>query len=219
MKDYLTINDLKEMLCHVAGEIIANEAYLTEIDNIIGDGDHGIGMKNGFLAVIEKIDIMDAFTINHLLKNTGMTMLDAMGGASGVLFGTMFISCYGAVDFTEILTLDMLALMLEKSLLNIKDRGKAQIGDKTMVDSLEPAVVSLLESSQRGRTFAEGLGFASKAARAGMENTKSLVASKGRAQSYGEKSLGTPDPGAVSVSIIFQAMYNYMKDNKEGEVN
>lgn len=205
----MKIEDVKQMFSYVAESIIAAEPGLTEIDNIIGDGDHGIGMARGFQAVKDTLPKMKVGSVNELFKEVGMTMLDAMGGASGVIFGTMFISGYGAVPLTDTLNLEALSLMMVQSLENIKKRGRANLGDKTMIDSYEPAVRGLQESVKRGDSLVEGLKNAFEEAQRGVEKTKEYKASKGRAESYGDQSLGIPDPGAVSVSVIFKAMYEY----------
>ena len=139
-----------------------------------------------------------------------MLLLDAMGGASGVLFGTLFISGYAAVEKTDQLDLQTLSKMLEKSLDAIKVRGKAKLGDKTMIDSLEPAIMAMRFASDHEADFSRGTAAAAKAAWDGVEKTKSYKASKGRAQSYGENSVGLPDPGAVSVAILMESMATFI---------
>lgn len=217
MKDYLEINEVKEMFRCISRQIISSEQQLTEIDNIIGDGDHGIGMAIGFRAVDEALDRMKPDTVNELFKEIGMTLLDAMGGASGVIFGTMFISGYGAAPQTNVLDLDTLSKMMKKSLDNIMLRGKAKVGDKTMLDSYEPAVEALEKCSSSKKSLSEGVRQAWIAAKNGVEASKKYPAKKGRAESYGELSIGLPDPGAVSVSIIFEAMSRYITN--EGGIN
>ncbi|WP_394926839.1 dihydroxyacetone kinase subunit DhaL [uncultured Robinsoniella sp.] len=212
MKDYLEIEEVKEMFRCISRQMISSEKQLTEIDNIIGDGDHGIGMAIGFRAVDEALDNMNSDTINEFFKEIGMTLLDAMGGASGVIFGTMFISGYGAAPMTNQLDLDTLSSMMKKSLENIKLRGKAKVGDKTMIDSYEPAVLALEQCSRNKKSLSEGVTNAWIAAKNGVEASKLYSAKKGRAESYGNLSIGTPDPGAVSVSIIFEAMNRYITD-------
>lgn len=214
MKDYLEIEEVKEMFRSIARQMIASEQLLTEIDNIIGDGDHGIGMAIGFRAVNESLDDINADTVNELFKEIGMTLLDAMGGASGVIFGTMFISGYGAAPQRDKLDLDTLSRMMKKSLDNIKLRGKAKVGDKTMIDSYEPAVLALEECSRNKKSLSEGVTMAWIAAKNGVEASKKYSAKKGRAESYGALSIGLPDPGAVSVSIIFEAMSRYIAEER-----
>lgn len=212
MKDYLEIEEVKEMFRCISRLMISSEKQLTEIDNIIGDGDHGIGMAIGFRAVDEALDNMNSDTINEFFKEIGMTLLDAMGGASGVIFGTMFISGYGAAPMTNQLDLNTLSSMMKKSLENIKLRGKAKVGDKTMIDSYEPAVLALEQCSRNKKGLSEGVTNAWIAAKNGVEASKLYSAKKGRAESYGNLSIGIPDPGAVSVSIIFEAMNRYITD-------
>lgn len=213
--DYMNIAEVKKMFTCVADEVIAKEQMLTEIDNIIGDGDHGIGMAIGFRAIKEALPNMQVQSINELFKEIGMTMLDAMGGASGVIFGTMFISGFGVVPKRKYLDIDNLSKMMKKSLENIKQRGKAEIGDKTMIDSYEPAVSALLKSAECGKSLLEGINAAKAASLAGMEMTKTYEAKKGRAESYGQKSIGLPDPGAVSVTIIFSAMFEFLQSQQK----
>lgn len=213
----MTIDQVKGMFRHIADEMIRSEALLTDIDNKIGDGDHGIGMRLGFQAVRELLVETEAKSVNELFKEIGMTMLDAMGGASGVIFGTMFISGFQAVPPTELLTLGDLGLMFKLSLENIKRRGQAGLGDKTMIDSYQPAVQALLDSAKAGCDLRRGLAAAHRAAVKGMERTKTYGANKGRAEAYGTDSIGIPDPGAVSVSIIFRAMDEYVRRLAEKE--
>ncbi len=211
----MELDQVKEMFGCMADAVIGKEALLTEIDEKIGDGDHGIGMARGFLAVKEQLPKMEAVSVNALFKEVGMTLLDAMGGASGVIFGTMFISGCGAVPLTDTLSLKELAPMMKRSLDNIQKRGGARRGDKTMIDSYGPAVEALLAAEKRGDTLSAALKAARDAAEKGMEQTKDYSARKGRAEAYGDYSVGIPDPGAVSVSIIMDAMYAYAKKTEE----
>lgn len=139
-----------------------------------------------------------------------MTLLDTMGGASGVLFGTVFISGSVAGENHEAATLSLLAGIFRRSLDALKRRGRAQVGDKTMVDALEPAVLGLEESARQGCSLSRGMERAAQRAREGMESTRNCVAKFGRAKSYGEKSIGLQDAGATSVWIIFQAMSDWL---------
>lgn len=216
--DRIGLSEVREMFGCIADAVIEKESLLTEIDEKIGDGDHGIGMARGFQAVKEQLPKMRADTVNELFKEVGMTLLDAMGGASGVIFGTMFISGCGAVPPTDYMSVDGLASMLKRSLDKIKERGGARPGDKTMIDGYEPAVEALLMAAGKGDTLAEALRAAKEAAKKGMERTKGYSAQKGRAESYGDHSKGIPDPGAVSVSIIMDAMYKYVQNMEEERV-
>lgn len=203
----LSIDQTKEMIILVANKVIENQPLLTEKDSAIGDGDHGVGMTTGFSKVIEKLSSIQARSINEILTATGRVMISSMGGASGIIFGTMFSG--GAKGMTEMREWNEtdFADYFSRSLDAIQERGGAVPGDKTMVDALEPAVRALKDN--QGGGFAVMLEEAAKAARTGMENTKNMVARHGRAKSLMERSLGYEDPGAVSVWIIFEAMRSY----------
>lgn len=211
MKESLNIQETKDMFLMIAEKIMEAEDKLTEIDNIIGDGDHGIGMRIGFQAVKEKLPQTDCSSINEVFKEAGLILLEAMGGASGVIFGTMFTS--GAINAAraDTLSVAVLADIFSQSLEKIKTRGGARVGDKTMVDSFEPAVLSLLKSAQEDKNLTEAMEAAYEKAIEGVEESKKIRANRGRAQAYAEASVGLPDPGAVSVSVIFEAMRLYME--------
>lgn len=211
MKESLTVQETKEMFLVIAREIIKAEDKLTEIDNIIGDGDHGIGMRIGFQAVKEKLPEAICSSVNDVFKDAGMILLEAMGGASGVIFGTMFTS--GAINASTVDTLSVSALaeIFSISLEKIKARGGAVVGDKTMIDSFEPAVLSLRKSAEENKSLNVAMQQAYEKALEGVEESKKYIANRGRAQAYAEASVGLPDPGAVSVSIIFGAMKRYME--------
>lgn len=206
-------NDVKNMYIYVADKLIENEDYLTSIDIKIGDGDHGIGMSIGFQAVKNVLSSKDYNTVNEVFHDIGRTLLSSMGGASGVLFGTIFIS--GIVNYEEKKDFDLkdFANIFRVSLDKLKERGKAKLGDKTMIDALEPAVNALYEKAQNSSDIKEAFNYAKDKAQEGMENTKKYKASFGRAKYYGDKTIGIPDPGSVSVFIIFDSMSKWINDN------
>ncbi len=206
-------NDVKNMYIYVADKLIENEDYLTSIDIKIGDGDHGIGMSIGFQAVKNVLSSKNYNTVNEVFHDIGKTLLSSMGGASGVLFGTIFIS--GIVNYEEKKDFDVkdFADIFRVSLEKLKERGKAKLGDKTMIDALEPAVNALYEKAQIHSDIKEAFNYAKEKAQEGMENTKKYKASFGRAKYYGDKTIGIPDPGSVSVFIIFDSMSKWINDN------
>jgi dihydroxyacetone kinase-like protein len=216
LSDTLNVNEVKRMFEYVAGAVVDSEAELTVIDKKIGDGDHGTNMALGFREVRKELQSKEFDSVNEVFHCVGMTLLDTMGGASGVLFGTLFIS--GIVGLTPLKAIDLAALaeIFQKSLTALKKRGKARVGDKTMVDAVEPAVAALLEATAAGQPLAQGLAAGAAGARAGMEYTKQCVARFGRAKSFGQASLGLEDAGAVSVSIIFRAMAQWVQQNHAG---
>lgn len=210
MINQMNAEQLREMFLFVAQRIVDSEEYLTEIDLKIGDGDHGIGMSVGFRGVIKELPRIEKFaSVENVFKELGTILLDTMGGASGVLFGTMFIS--GIVKREEHDTIDMkgFAEIFRTSLNALQERGKAKIGDKTMVDAFEPAVIAMEEAAAKALSIKDGLRLAAKSAKEGMEYTKEVKARFGRAKYYGEKAIGLQDAGATSVWIIYQAMSDW----------
>ena len=207
MDNNLTLPQTIDMFKNISKKIIENEPMLTKTDLQVGDGDHGIGMKTGFKAVLRMLDEKEQATIQELFKNVGMTLIDSMGGASGVLFGTLFISGISELERDDVLTLCGFQKALNKSIDAIMSRGGAKPGDKTMIDALKPAADELESSYNSGCNFKTAAENAYKAAKAGAVKTKNMQAKKGRARTYREKSVGVPDPGALSVMLIFEAVY------------
>lgn len=206
----------RDMMRYVAEKIVENEPYLTEIDLKIGDGDHGTGMKRGFSHVIEVLKDYEPKTAEDVFRTVGITLLDTMGGASGVLFGTVFISGLTKRTEKEYLELQDFADIFGQSLEALKKRGRAKVGDKTMVDALEPAVEALKREAEQGEILSIGLNEAEKAAKEGVEYTKKVKARFGRAKYFGGKAIGLQDAGATSVWIMFQAMNDWVQEvNKE----
>jgi len=203
----------KDMFLHVADVMVKSEEFLTDIDNKIGDGDHGIGMATGFKGVQKSLKEQEFQYVNEVFHDIGMTMLCVMGGASGVLFGTVFISGIVGYEKKKEFALEDFGSVFVKSLEALKQRGKAQIGDKTMIDALEPASLALSEGAKRGYDIKAGFAYAAEAARTGMEFTKTCKARFGRAKYYGEKAIGLQDAGATSVYLIFKAMAEWVEKN------
>ena len=206
----LNAEDTRNMLLYVADKIIASKPYLTEVDSVIGDGDHGIGMAGGMQKAKKKLLQMEGGNnVYALFETAGQAMLMSMGGASGVIFGSLYLAGAKGMEPKEVLTGADLAVMERKSLAAIQERGKAEVGDKTMVDALVPAVEAL--EANKDRTLLETLKAAEEGARTGMENTKKYVAKFGRAKSLQERAIGHQDAGATSVWLIFQGMREFVE--------
>lgn len=206
----LDIEQAKEMLIYIADKIIESKPFLTEVDSKIGDGDHGIGMAGGLQKAKDKLLTLDNVSnVYDLFSTAGKTMLMSMGGASGVIFGSLFLAGAKNVEPKTELKAQDIAEIMEKSLIAIKERGKAQVGDKTMVDALEPAVEALKTNSSKG--IYSMLEEAETAAAQGVENTKNYIAKFGRAKSLMERAVGFQDAGATSVWIIFRSMREYVE--------
>jgi dihydroxyacetone kinase-like protein len=187
-------------------QVIAdNRTYLTELDAAIGDADHGANMDRGFKAVLAKLPSLTEKDITTLLKTIGMTLLSSVGGAGGPLFGTLFIQAGQAATGKAELTLSDWAAMLDAATNGVINRGKAAVGDKTMVDALVPAVQALKEALGANLSLPDALLRSAQAAERGLQSTLPLVARKGRASYLGERSAGHLDPGATSTWLLLKA--------------
>lgn len=206
----ITTDQVRKMLIYVSENIVESEPMLTEIDSKIGDGDHGTGMRKGFSKVKEVLEANRYQTMNTLFKEVGLTLLKTMGGASGVLFGTLFIGGIKCVDDTDTLETGYLADFMKGSLASIQHRGKANVGDKTMVDALTPAVESLMDSKKANESLKTAMEKAADSAREGVEATKNMHARFGRSRKFGDLVIGLQDAGATSVYIIFDSMYKWL---------
>ncbi|MHB8065822.1 MAG: dihydroxyacetone kinase subunit DhaL [Ruminiclostridium sp.] len=209
----LNVEQVSKMILYVADKVIESKPLLTEVDSKIGDGDHGIGMSIGFTKVKDNFQKKEFKNVNEVFQTTGMSMIASMGGASGVIFGTMFLGKVTGMATMEELDLNNLSKILDSALVAIKERGKASVGDKTMVDALEPAVVTLKEAAENSLSLLEALKKAEESAKTGVENTKKYVAKFGRAKSLLERAIGFQDAGATSVSIIFSGMREWVEQN------
>ena len=202
----MTNEDNLRWLEHIADVLHENAAYLTQLDSPIGDADHGVNMDRGFKAVRDKFPSMAEMDISTQLKTVGMTLVSTVGGASGPLYGTAFLRAGTAVAGKgELDTADIVA-MLEAFLGGIVARGKANPGEKTMVDALTPAVNAAKQALAEGVTAKELALRATQAAEEGMKATVPLLATKGRASYLGERSIGHQDPGATSSWLILRSL-------------
>ncbi|MDO5100327.1 MAG: dihydroxyacetone kinase subunit DhaL [Eubacteriales bacterium] len=215
----ITAEDLRRMYLRVADVMIEKEDYLTDIDNRLGDGDHGIGMAIGFKGIKEELNGHHYTTVNEVLHAIGMTMLCVMGGASGVLFGTVYISGIIGYPVKERFDSRDFAAVFRSSLAALQKRGKAKVGDKTMVDALAPAVDALEKAALAGEDLAGSFAAAAAAAAEGVEASKGYLARFGRAKYYGEKALGYQDAGATSVYLIFQTMADWLCEQREQQAS
>lgn len=174
---------------------------LNRLDADIGDGDHGANMTRGFAAAVARLD-GDAGDPATALRTVGMTLLSTVGGAAGPLYGSFFIGLAGAMRDVPEIDAAVWATALAQGLAGVQRRGKAEPGDKTMVDALTPARDALRQAAGAGSGVAAALRAAADAAAAGAEATTPLLARKGRASYLGERSIGHTDPGAVSSALL-----------------
>jgi len=205
-------DDALEWIKACAKVLAENRNYLTQLDAAIGDADHGENMDRGFRAVMNKMQEMSDKDIGTIFKTVGMTLLSTVGGAGGPLYGTFFLQAGMKTAGKMELTLDDWCSIMEAALNGVVTRGKAEPGDKTMVDGLTPAVNVLKQSNENGTPFGKALERSAEAARQGMEATVPLVARKGRASYLGERSAGHQDPGATSSYLILKAAADLWAD-------
>lgn len=194
-------------LKNFALEIEKNKDYLTELDAAIGDADHGMNMERGFKKVVSQLETVAEKDIGSILKTVSMTLISSVGGASGPLYGTFFLRASTTVTGKEELDGENMLKLLQAGLDGIIGRGKAQLGDKTMVDALYPAVMAFEQGINDGFELKNAMEKAVAAAEQGMKDTIRMVAKKGRASYLGERSVGHQDPGATSLYLMLKSFY------------
>ncbi|PID96679.1 MAG: dihydroxyacetone kinase subunit L [Actinomycetales bacterium] len=198
----IELNNVVAWLADYAKVISENAAYLTDLDRQIGDADHGSNMERGMKAVAE-LAAADFDSPAAYLKKAGMTLVSTVGGASGPLYGTFFLRL--ATNWPEVADGAGFGSALRAGLDGVLARGKAEVGDKTMVDALTPALAAYDDAIAAGKDIATALHSAAEAAATGRDGTIELVARKGRASYLGERSAGHMDPGAASVTMLVEA--------------
>lgn len=203
--------DGKPVLLKVVKAVQENKAYLGEVDGLIGDGDHGMNMNKGF-SVFEERFKDEEFTFSEGLDELGMILLNEIGGSMGPIYGTIFMDMAEAGEDLEEIGVPQLAGMLEAGINGLCEIVEAKVGDKTLVDTLAPAVVSLKKSADEGAAYETALDAMKAAAKAGRDSTKDMVAKFGRSSRLGERSRGVLDAGAASCCIILCAMADGMKE-------
>jgi len=207
MRDALTPAETRELLQAVSQHIVDSVDLLTTVDQAIGDGDHGVGMRRGFAAVLEQLQGRPE-TVEAAFKAAGTAIMAKAGGAAGAVFGTLFRAGSAAFAGRSSLDAEGLAGFLQQGLKAVEQRGGSRPGMKTMLDALAPAAAAAAKACPQG--LSATVRAAAAAAAEGVEATKSMIATTGKARTLGERSLGHPDPGAVSMSLILQAMLDYI---------
>jgi phosphoenolpyruvate---glycerone phosphotransferase subunit DhaL len=193
--------------------VAENKEYLTRLDSAIGDADHGINMDRGMKAVGAKLDGLEGDDIGAMLKTVGMTLVSTVGGAGGPLYGTLFLQMGMATAGKTELGPEDWAGALDAAVKGVQMRGKAEPGDKTMVDALIPARDAFSAAVAEGGSFEEALRRSAQAAEEGMLATTPLVAKKGRASYLGERSAGHQDPGATSSYMLVKTAADTWADD------
>lgn len=202
---------MKDLLEIIVQKLEKEETYLNHLDANIGDGDHGRTITTSFRRVLEELGPEGDLDIGVFLKKMGRNLAFSGGAATGPLFGTAFIEAGKALEGKETLLLEDWAKALQDAEEGIKRIGKASVGEKTMLDTIHPAVLSLKESLSGNDSLGEALEKAKQSAKKGMESTKDLVSKRGRSSRLGERTKGHIDPGAVSSYFILAKIIEICK--------
>ncbi len=197
----ITAGGVADWVRGFAAAVAEAKDELTALDSAIGDADHGINMDRGMQAVVQKLDADQPDDVPSLMKAIGMTLISKVGGAGGPLYGTLFLQ-FGQAAPPDAMTPDDFAACLDAAVAGVQSRGKAEPGDKTMLDALMPAADALRGALAGGSGFGAALAAAADAAEEGARATIPLVARKGRASYLGERSAGHQDPGATSSALL-----------------
>jgi len=208
----LTRDHIVRWITHLAAVLEENKDYLTQLDAAIGDADHGINMDRGFKKVLSQLPSVQDKDIGTILKTVGMALISSVGGAGGPLYGTLFMRAGMAVGSKYELTAEDLVAMWRAAVEGVIQRGRAQLGDKTMVDALLPAVEAMQQALAEGGDIVAILQAGVDAAEKGRDATIPLVARKGRASYLGERSAGHLDPGATSSHLLLKTLLDVVTE-------
>jgi len=208
----LTRDHIVRWITHLAAVLEENKDYLTQLDAAIGDADHGINMDRGFKKVLSQLPSVQDKDIGTILKTVGMALISSVGGAGGPLYGTLFMRAGMAAGSKYELTAEDLVAMWRAAVEGVIQRGRAQRGDKTMVDALLPAVEAMQQALEQGGDIVAILQAGVAAAEQGRDATIPMVARKGRASYLGERSAGHLDPGATSSHLVLKTLLDVVTD-------
>jgi len=206
MAETIGYDGMVRMLRGAAEKVMTQHETLSKLDAAIGDGDHGTAMRRAMSCLAKAVADSRSRDLAAVLNDVGWAILSAGGGSTGPLFGTFFMGMGEGVGDHALLDAAALAEAFETALATVRKQTKAELGDKTMIDALVPAVEGLRAAADEGLGPAAALERAAAAAEQGAASTKDMQARFGKAKNLGERTLGTPDPGAVSVSLLFRGM-------------
>lgn len=207
----LMSKDYVEYINLTAKKIEAKGEYITNLDAATGDGDHWVNINSGFQKLVSISDELASLPVSDMLKKVGMTLMSAVGGSSGVLYGSAYIAAAKGAKGKEYLTISDISDMLEAMVNAIMERGKTQPGQKTMVDALYPASVSLKKAIAEGKSEADAFEAMKRASIDGADGTKDMEAVRGRACYQANKGVGHLDPGAVTMSYQIACLADFAK--------
>ena len=211
MRSTLSSSDIIRIVDAISETMENQKGYLSELDGAIGDGDHGVNMAKCFREVKKKLPENTDKDVGTILKNVGMVILNSVGGAMGALYGTFFLKMAKEVTGKTEVNLEDLVRMFEAGEKGIQEMGKAQPGDKTLLDTIDPAVKALKEAHANRKPLDEALTDFSEAAKKGAESTREMISRIGRSSRLGERTIGHQDAGATSCYFILDAFYQAIK--------
>ncbi len=200
----MTAGDLAALISRMAARVSEGREKLNRLDAALGDGDHGSSISQALTMATQDIAALEDANPQRIWLTTAKALLNGMGGASGAIFGTFFLKGASQLKDAERVSQAGMAALLEAGLAGVMARGKAQVGDKTMVDALAPAVAAFAAAEN----FDEAWRAAAAAAARGADSTRDLVARQGRAKYLGERAIGHADPGATTIALMFAAAIN-----------
>lgn len=195
---------VKDWIHRFAADIAENRQHLVRLDTAIGDGDHGTNLDRGMRKAVERLDGLEGDDIGAALKAVGMALVSSVGGAAGPLYGTLFMQMGQATTGRSELDLAAWSAAIRAGLEGVRKRGKAELGEKTMVDALSPAADALDAAAEEGAELPAALERSARAAHEGMQATTDMEARKGRASYLGSRSVGHQDPGATSTYLLLK---------------
>ena len=201
-----TLGDVELLVRTVAQTAVDNETYFGELDAVVGDGDFGYSLARGFELVLQDWDTFDRTDIGTFLKKIAVVVTSRIGGTSGPIWGTAFLRAGATAGATQELDGEQVVAMFRAAVEGIKARGKAELGDKTLLDTLVPMTDAVEEQVRSGADASRILQVAAETARSSAEATRALQARRGRASYSGERSIGTLDAGAVGVAVMAEAV-------------
>lgn len=207
----LTLQNLKDAFLYVAGRIEEQKEYLSQLDRELGDGDHGVTMSLGWQAIVETIDMYEGVDCGDMMKQIAMSFLNAVGSSVGPLYATAFMRGGTVLQGKSILTKEDIIQFWIQVVNGIQERGKAVVGDKTMIDTWIPAVESLKKAYDEGKSLLQCLKEAVRAGEVGMKSTIHLLSRRGRSSKLGERVIGHQDPGATSAYTILLSFYEALQ--------
>lgn len=195
-----------ELLEKIGDKIIEEKEFLTELDKPIGDCDHGINMARGFIEVKKKLETMADSDLGTIFKTAGMTLVSTVGGSAGPLYGTAFMKMGMVLNGKKEMSFDEFIAAFEAAVEGVKQRGKSDKGEKTMLDAMIPALEAIRQTYGETKDAQSAWKAGTRAAEDGVEYTKTIIATKGRASYVGERSIGHQDPGATSFTFMMETV-------------